>query len=816
MIKVLKLEAQEFRGVRDLTIEFGGENFAICGRNGTGKSGIVDALEFGLTGNISRLSGKGTGDISLKDHAPHVDSRNRPDKALVKLTVRVPNIGGDVTIERSVKNPLAPIIKPNTPAIVEALQQIALHPEFVLSRRELIRYVLSTPGDRATEVQALLQLGAVEELRTLLNKIANACQRVIIPLRRARAQAHDQLLAALQIPEWSTARALAAVNAQREILALPPLSALTANISLRDGLAAAPATMPSRVPKMQAMADIKEIRGLLARLGGAEVKANRDVALKLLEPLASDPTALDSANRERFFTVALGYIEAEMCPVCDTEWDRQELRALLNRKLKRLEEIGRKRADAQKHCEGIVSLLEELGAGLRTLERYRTLLAPKTVAVTSFKEQAEHNARIVDALEPLADAVAVLKDLSVVPEDVTDCVAAVDAAVSAIPDPTAQEASRDYLTEGQVRLQAYRDAALAEKRAEDHGETTRKLYETYGAVSTGVLNDIYKKVEGQFSDLYRFINQDDEDEFTAQLTPSLGKLGFDVDFYGRGFFPPGAYHSEGHQDAMGICLYLALMRHLLGDSFTFAVLDDVLMSVDAGHRREVCRLLKEKFSGTQFILTTHDEIWLRHMKAAGLIGPKSFIHFRTWDVEHGPTEWEGRDIWEEIDAEVAGGNVRAAAGVLRHYLEFAFGEICHRLRAPVEYRGDAQHDLGDLLPAALGRLGALLREGKSAAQSWKRTAEVTAIEARETEFKSRVSATNAEQWQINPAVHYNEWGNFTPEDFRPVVTSFRALMQSFSCIEPLCLGQFYVQPEKGTRQELRCPCGATNINLRKK
>ena len=83
------MEAEEFRGIRKLSIDFKGENFAICGRNGTGKSGIVDALEFGLTGNILRLSGKGTGDISLKEHAPHVDSRNRPDKARVKLTVRI-------------------------------------------------------------------------------------------------------------------------------------------------------------------------------------------------------------------------------------------------------------------------------------------------------------------------------------------------------------------------------------------------------------------------------------------------------------------------------------------------------------------------------------------------------------------------------------------------------------------------------------------------------------------------------------------------------------------------------------------------------
>ena len=54
-------------------------------------------------------------------------------------------------------------------------------------------------------------------------------------------------------------------------------------------------------------------------------------------------------------------------------------------------------------------------------------------------------------------------------------------------------------------------------------------------------------------------------------------------------FPTGAYHSEGHQDGMGLCLYLALMKHISGKGFTLAVLDDVLMSVDSGHRREFAR-----------------------------------------------------------------------------------------------------------------------------------------------------------------------------------------------------------------------------------
>jgi hypothetical protein len=35
---------------------------------------------------------------------------------------------------------------------------------------------------------------------------------------------------------------------------------------------------------------------------------------------------------------------------------------------------------------------------------------------------------------------------------------------------------------------------------------------------------------------------------------------------------------------------------------------------------------------------------------------------------------------------------------------------------------------------------------------------MNAIEAREAEFKERVTASKVDQWQINSAVHHNEWG----------------------------------------------------------
>jgi recombinational DNA repair ATPase RecF len=50
MIKLIELYIQEFRGIRNLTLQPQCENFVIHGPNGSGKSGVVDAIDFGLTG----------------------------------------------------------------------------------------------------------------------------------------------------------------------------------------------------------------------------------------------------------------------------------------------------------------------------------------------------------------------------------------------------------------------------------------------------------------------------------------------------------------------------------------------------------------------------------------------------------------------------------------------------------------------------------------------------------------------------------------------------------------------------------------------
>ncbi|MFT8990098.1 MAG: AAA family ATPase [Gluconobacter albidus] len=816
MITVERIKIEEFRGIRDLTVDLGSANFVVCGPNGTGKSGIVDALEFGLTGKISRLAGKGRGALSVKEHGPHVNSRTHPEKAVVTLDVSIQSLGQKATITRDVKSPKAPKITPDDPAIRAVFEHVQRHPEFSLSRREIIKYVLAEPGERAEEVQALLQLDKLDTTRKLLLKISNAATRDLKALEGERDRATTHLMSALGIAEVEAPTLLAAVNVKRAALDLPALTELEATTSIRGGLETQSGVSAPKVPKIQAKTDIANGLASLEAITTPESKAAWSGVVDALTALKESEAKLADMTRDGMLATALALFDEEHCPVCEIEWKPAEFRAVVEAQRERLKAVAAERKRVEELIEPVVVALEGLRPMLRQLAVYaRDLPSPlvfEPFAVVG--KEADRRAEVLRKFLPLDDAIAALDTGWEDVQPALEHIATLSASVESLPEPTDRDAARDFLTVGQERLESWRQAMTKYSAGKAKADAAAKVHALYGATTDKALEAIYKEVEAEFRSYYRDINGDDESKFEAQLTPSLGKLGFEVDFYGKGFFPPGAYHSEGHQDGMGLCLYLALMKHLLGDQFTFAVLDDVLMSVDAGHRREVCTLLRTKFPKTQFVLTTHDSVWLNHMKSSKLVAGKSAVTFRKWHVDHGPQEWKQTDVWAEVDQLVVNNEIRAAAGQLRHYLEYVAAEWCARLGGRVEYRSDGKYELGDLLPAAIGAMNELYKKAKTAAQSWGDKACVDEINGCHEAFTAAVIQSQSAQWEINPAVHFNEWANLQRQDFEPVVAAFKQLEREFEC--SACGVLIYVVRTGKTKEAARCGCAKINLNLKKK
>jgi hypothetical protein len=814
---VIKLESahiEEVRGIRKLDIDFRKATFAISGPNGSGKSGVIDAIEFGLTGQIGRLAGRGTQGITVSEHGPHVDKTKFPDAAFVELRVFLPEIGKSATITRKVASPKKPKIVPSDDDVKAALAEIGDHPEITLSRREILRFILVEPTKRSEEIQALLKLDEIGQTRTVLNTAQNkilAAQRIAdaqVQSSRSAFQLH------LQIPTLRPDDILEVVNKRRKLLGLPDLTAVTADTKLDAGLFAS-----TEMPDFNKHSLLRDLKALSDATAGFPDLARTEATAIIagITKLKADPALLAALQRRSFIEKGLDLIDGPECPLCDTSWENElQLRQHLTAKLAKSAEVSKlQEALLDSGTTMARELIRVIGL-LRPIQKLaeehgESAFAQLLLGWKTDLEGVKSKLATVDGLAGLLHRLKI--DWLGIPKDFQKPLKALTEKIEAMPDQTATVSAQTFLTTAQLRLSDYREAMRKNDAALVACKSAKAAYDAYCGVMEEELNALYDDVQGDFSTFYRAINEDDEATFTAKLSPSEGKLDFAVNFYERGLFPPGAYHSEGHQDGMGVCLYLALMKRLFGNRFTFALLDDVVMSVDAAHRYQFCKLLKTYFPDTQFIITTHDRLWAEQMKSAGLVTAKTSIAFHSWTIDSGPLVESNIEIWDEIEAALGKGKVEAAAAALRHHLEYVSRLLADQLGATPQFRADANYELGELLPSVLYRMRMLCGKVAEAAQSWGNSAAKEAAVKRKELLSESAGAYNVEQWAVNRAVHYNEWANFGKKDFAPVVAAFRELLDCFRCED--CASWLYITP-RGTPESLRCACNAISLNLKPK
>jgi len=816
MIQIESIQIEEFRGIRGLVLTMNRGSFVISGPNGSGKSGVVDAIQFALTGEVGRLKGAGTGDLTLAEHAPHVEKRSDPEASRVTLNAYIPHLKKTTSITRTVKKPKHPQITPDEPEIRAVFAEVAEHPETTLSRREIIKFILTEATQRSRDVQTLLKLDDIDQTRATLKTTENKLLNEQATAKALADTAEESLKRHLDLPVLKSDDLLSVINKRRKILGLDLISKLEKDTDVAEGLSQKGAKVEGGTTKESALADIKALSDAAAR--GIETTSQPAVKgiLQNIAVLQADGDVLQLMRRAAFFQTGLDLVDGPRCPLCDVDWDMDKLRAHLKAKLEKSREA---RALRDRLFENAQTISAEI-------VRLRELIAPLVRLPEATKEAS---ARLSEWSGDLAAFSESLKSLdgilaaqerfeygwATAPGTLNEDIDSLRNAVTARPDKSATTEANSFLVLAQERLNNLRVARRDLEGKKANASRGKSAYRVYCEVSEGALIKLYHEVEEDFASYYRLINHDDEGEFKAKFEPADGKLALLVDFHKKGMFPPGAYHSEGHQDGMGVCLYLALMKRVLGSNFTFAVLDDVVMSVDAQHRKQFCKLLKTTFPDTQFIITTHDQVWARQLRTEGVVGAKSEVAFHTWTVETGPVLDEVAEVWEKIDADLAKNEVPAAAARLRRHLEFVASDLADELGAKVHYRADGSYDMGELLGAVIGRQGELLKLAMKAAKSWDDKEQIEKIDALQKARTQILADSNGEQWVINKAIHYNEWADLSKNDFRPVVTVFRKLIELFRCNKPKCDAWLSLTP-RNDPVVLRCPCGTMHLNLKEK
>ncbi len=816
MILIESVTIKELRGIRDMTLTLDRKPFVISGPNGSGKSGVVDAIQFAFTGEMARLKGSGTGDVSLTDHGPHVERRNDPDAASVTVNVYIPHLQKSAAITRTIKKHKSPKITPNDPAVIAAFEELAEHSEVTLSRREIIKFILAEATKRSQEVQALLKLDAIDVTRATLKTTENKLWTLQTTAKGVFETAEQSLKAHLDIPALKPDDLLTAVNKRRKVLGLATIDKLEKDTDVSAGISEATGDGEGGLNKETALADLAALMTLVSDGLETPTAAVTETLLKDYAALEADPKLFDLIKRQPLIEDGLDLIDGPQCPLCDTSWDIEKLKAHLREKLK-------KSAAAAERRDRIIKAGEALSAAaLRLREKFVFVpKLPETDAEVGGRLQHWSGELFAfsEGVKTFDGAIAakarIMAGWSNPPAALADDVTAIHAKVKARPDRSATEQARSFLVIAQERLEKWRLARRDFEQKKTHAARGRAMSKVYNDISEKALTTLYESVEKEFGEFYRIINHDDEGDFTAKLEPSEGKLGLLVDFHKKGMFPPAAYHSEGHQDGMGVCLYLALMKRVLGLKFTFAVLDDVVMSVDSDHRKQFCKLLKTQFPDTQFVITTHDGVWAKQIRSEGLVGPKANVAFQTWSVDTGPVLDEVVEVWDKIDADLVKNDVPEAAQKLRRHMEFVSRELADALGADVKFKADGGYDMGELLNAVIARQGALLKEAAKVAKHWDDPAEIAKVKAMQDARSAILDAKGGEEWAMNKAIHFNEWAQLTRNDFRDVVDVFKALIQQFRCQNPKC-DSWMSLTTRVNPAEVRCTCGLLRLNLKVK
>jgi energy-coupling factor transporter ATP-binding protein EcfA2 len=818
-MRVLELEIHNIRGIPNLLLKPDGRNFVVLGPNGSGKSAVVDAIDFLLTGRISRLTGKGTGGITLNKHGPHID--HKPEEATIRAIVQLPALKDPVEIKRCMAHPNNLECDETMTPHLEAVMTIARRGQHVLTRRDILKYITAETSTRAQEIQELLNITEIENIRKALVKVQSNSKKEHEAAKRTVDTARGAVNATIQENTFREDIVLHVANQNRAVLGGRPISALLSK-DLKIGLIPPTVVSSEKAVNVNLLErDIQNLHNVMLEQNQVQIAKSDEQLRGLIATIRADSQTLRALKCLRLTELGMSLIdETGSCPLCDTPWPPGELREYLEQRLSTVQVT----VEYQKR-------ISELSATIASSVDTTIASVQKVIAVAQVMDLKEDFLLLqswLGDLQGLSSALSAAVDKypdprfgldhvkrMLAPAGIVQTFTHVQTSVKAkYPEATPEQTTWDTLTRLEENLKALESAETSFTSAEVSQERTNILLDSFLKARDNILEKLYDDIRDRFVDLYRGLHQLDEGKFTAKIEPEEAGLNFEVDFYGRGTHPPLALHSEGHQDSMGLCLYLALAEHLTKGLMDLIILDDVVMSVDTDHRRELCHLLATSFSTRQFLITTHDKTWANQLKNEGIVDSRGTVEFYNWHVETGPQVDYEVDMWERIEKDFQKNDVPNAAFQLRRGSEQFFGIVCDALQAQVTYRLNGRWELGDFLPAAMRQYRILLKQAKNAAQSWGDKDRFDMLQELDSTVGQIYARSNAEQWAVNANVHYNNWANFLENDFRPVVEAFQDLHCLFVCSR--CGGMLRLAMTGIKPVRVSCNCGKVEWNLTEK
>ena len=672
-------------------------SLAIFAPNAKGKSSLVDSFEFYFSeeATLERL-GKQTqqsnaGPIALK----HVGADQREITPSVQFWFRQ----GEETFG-DLRTPSE--FKP------DAANRVLTHTKvpFIIRGYELRRFVEgTTPGQRYKELAGWFSLAPLLTIQQNIKALRSRVKQSLESTSAVHERTRDiDRMTDGKVSNWDSAALTSWFN--QEVLNPLDSGLNLTELSHQDLGFLDLSRRKDAESERIGIAQLKRLSGLIAKLTSKQenctigsISQFKEAIANYGEAVTNEQTARSKAEKAVFYqvwnsakTLFDDNEKLTVCPICDTPFDssphrtRHGVHINLCKNLSELEEYRR----ANQNMSTAKAKLTKASVGLQT---------DLANVIPSLNDSGYDTAEVVNFNEDLQnwqigkDAPSSLKAISVL--------ASADSEVLKEIQSIEQEQGEHTYAKAYDKLkelftiesdldriaQTKANIGLLHKQLDNQAHTINvAIKDCIDGLIGSLQSDIqiiYNKVQGSNDDFLPIHIRLPEEE---NIDQQRAELVIDFSPNRKGVVPSG-YLSDSQVHTLALALRLAAIR-LLNETAPFLVLDDVVSSYDADHRKRIAAVLADFFKPFQVILVTHDEQFF-HLLRDQL--PESDWTFkRITDVRpgFGPVFDDHKTSDEVIKEKLDSG--RGASNEIRQAEEEWLTDICRQFKTKVDMRPSDQ------------------------------------------------------------------------------------------------------------------------------
>lgn len=702
MLKIKKITIENFRGLRlPVSIDFvkGSKTTSalIYGRNGTGKSSIVDAWEWLLNTSIENLE---RGGISLAD-LPHKASGG--NNSYITVEFQHSSIG-IVTAQFNPKKVSVPIrtgeydefkTLSNYPNF---LRYIDLN-EFVCNKRpaERYKYIAKFFG---LEKFSLLQ----DTMQTTINKQKSNLQNLQSTFESSSLSI-NAITGQTTVDEVTV---VAFINTIASKYKLPSITSFKEAETIKTAL-------QKLVQKNPITKELTEWKAFQLRQNSfypiASAKVNSISLEKLFTELKQNEENIKQLILSSLYELSIEIIpkleDKSKCPVCDETFNGDLLKHIttkhnsLSELTKKKTEFETKKSLLEKQFDGLsrkIAVIEAENSSfvLTAFQNFFNDLTVINSTLPSLIATLKKQLKDLNTLS-ISDDNAIGKIENIIVNEVTNKKFVEDKIDVLSKNETTKNLAQDYTNISNI-IDNFKSHSINKEKVSYLKNITDNLQTFFDNLTSYIQTEIqntFTTISADVVDYFNVLENANPDIKNPALKLLTGKdkaVELEIEFVSEKITPAFKFLSESQVNSFGLAIFLASVKHFNKD-FKFFILDDVVNSFDSFKRPRVAKLIASKFSDFQVLMITHDQIFFDTVQRK--FPEWQRYKFTAWDYSTGPKCKPSKNYLEEIQSYIDDDNPITAGQTFGKYLEWTFGILCQNMETPIPYRVENVYTLTD-------------------------------------------------------------------------------------------------------------------------